>query len=77
MVVPINDWGLQYPAIPFMYLTNNIYQIIAYMDETVVTAGNHLIATLHSGEYARVSEPIGIITANKPVLVVQVGQVNI
>uniref|UniRef100_A0A914V1W4 C-type lectin domain-containing protein n=1 Tax=Plectus sambesii TaxID=2011161 RepID=A0A914V1W4_9BILA len=73
MLLPVGGWGTQFVTIPFMYVTYNYYEVVANTDGTVVTSGGTQYP-LNAGQFVQFPSPIGILTSNYPVQVVQLGQ---
>jgi hypothetical protein len=77
MLLPVGAWGTQFTAIPLMFLTTNTYQVVANTDNTLISAGNTVIARLNRGQYHKFATPATLITANNPIQLIQLGQVII
>uniref|UniRef100_A0A914V4N4 C-type lectin domain-containing protein n=1 Tax=Plectus sambesii TaxID=2011161 RepID=A0A914V4N4_9BILA len=74
MLLPVGAWGMQFAAIPLMFLTTNYYQVVTNTDNTVVSAGGQQITTLNAGQYRTFQTGATIISSNNPILLVQIGQ---
>uniref|UniRef100_A0A914W4D2 C-type lectin domain-containing protein n=1 Tax=Plectus sambesii TaxID=2011161 RepID=A0A914W4D2_9BILA len=74
MLLPVGGWGTQFAAIPFWYLSNNSYQVVANTDNTVVSAGGTTVTTLNAGEYRVFQIEAALVTSNFPIQLIQIGQ---
>ena len=76
MLLPTSMWSTQYLGAPLAGLVSNIYQVNADTDGTAVTfpGGNLQLA---AGGSTQFSAPIGMITSNYPIQLIQLGQVRI
>src|ERR1700722_17363132 len=76
MLLPIGAWGKEFVAIPFNGVSSNLYQVVAYYNNTVVTNGSTTLATLNSGEYRQFQTEATLITSSQPIELIQLGQVR-
>uniref|UniRef100_A0A914USW0 IgGFc-binding protein N-terminal domain-containing protein n=1 Tax=Plectus sambesii TaxID=2011161 RepID=A0A914USW0_9BILA len=74
MLLPVGNWGTQFTAIPFMYLSTSFYQVMTNTNNTVVSAGGKTIATLNAGEYREFQIGAALITSNYPIQLIEMGQ---
>uniref|UniRef100_A0A914W6T6 C-type lectin domain-containing protein n=1 Tax=Plectus sambesii TaxID=2011161 RepID=A0A914W6T6_9BILA len=74
MLLPVGGWGTQFAAIPLMFLTTNLYQVVANTNNTIVSAGGTTVATLNAGEYRRFQIGAALVTSNYPIQLIQLGQ---
>uniref|UniRef100_A0A914X9H2 IgGFc-binding protein N-terminal domain-containing protein n=1 Tax=Plectus sambesii TaxID=2011161 RepID=A0A914X9H2_9BILA len=76
MLLPVGGWGTQFVAIPFVDLSTNYYQVVAITNNTVVSAGGTIVATLNASEYLEFQTGPDLVTSNYPIQLIQIGQVS-
>lgn len=75
MLIPIGNFGLEYPAIPFANQNVSLYEATTDSDNTTITStGDRRQYQLNSGEFVQFHAPLGSILADKPILLMQIGE---
>jgi hypothetical protein len=78
-LIPTTLWGTQFPLVPFAYVTNQSYQIVANTNGTIVNVSiTEQSYRLDAGQYLEITvDDSAMLTSNFPIQLVQLGQVQL
>jgi hypothetical protein len=76
MLSPPTRWGIAYPAVPFLYLNESLYQAVASRNATQITLTNGTQYMLDAGHFIEFHTDVGMIMANNPIELIEIGEVS-
>lgn len=75
-LLPIAEWGTQFPLVPFMFANSSLFQIVASTHGTIVNASGVIYEIYDDNRKEILVDVASMLSSNYPVMLVQLGQVR-